>query len=381
MGTVPPVVEGVGERPAGVAGVAGVAAGRGGGAPGWHAVCVPSEDERRASAARNGTMKSKLVCLVLGVLSVGCASYPRLTAPPLSPPEPAVYLSGAGGARLYTSIEGVPEPRGVVWYVLGPEIGSTPLYPGFTEALHEAGFATAVLHPRGSGYSSGLRGDIEDYALFLGDYEAFLARLRERFAGRPLFLLGHSAGAAFALHVAAKAKVKAPLAGVVLVNPAYKLIYSEGMGPSFGDYFVYGANFLFRSSALTVDMNSRPELVKNDLDREEALAMQRDPLVVRYFSMRTMSEQGKVMGQCAENIAKVDAPVLLVQGAGDGLVDPKGNDELVAAAKSADKRKVVAPGGGHGSSAVETMIVPIVGWLSKRAPRHKDGSLGPPATP
>ena len=109
--------------------------------------------------------------------------------------------------------------------------------------------------------------------------------------------------------------------------------------------------------------------------------MQRDPLVVRYFSMRTMSEQGKVMGQCAENIAKVDAPVLLVQGAGDGLVDPKGNDELVAAAKSADKRKVVAPGGGHGSSAVETMIVPIVGWLSKRAPRHKDGSLGPPATP
>lgn len=321
-------------------------------------------------------MKNTVVGLVLGLLSAGCASYPRLTAPPLSPPGPAAYLPGEGGARLYTSIEGAPEPRAVVWYVLGPEIGSAPLYPGFTRALHEAGFATAVLHPRGSGYSSGLRGDIDDYALFLGDYATFLAWIRERFAGRPLFLLGHSAGAALALHVAARAE--GPLAGVVLVNPAYKLIYSEGMGPSFGDYFVFGANFLFRSSALTVDMNSRPEAVKNDLDRAEGLAMQRDPLVVRYFSMRFMSEQGRVMGQCAENMAKVDAPVLLVQGAGDALVDPKGNDELVAAAKSADKQKLVAPGGGHGSSAVETLIAPLVDWLSERAPARGEGSLPAP---
>jgi len=288
-------------------------------------------------------------------------------------------MSGAGGERLYTSIEGEPAPRGVVWYVLGPEIASAPLYPGFTRALHEAGFATAVLHPRGTGYSSGVRGDIEDYALFLGDYQAFLVRLGERFAGRPVFLLGHSAGAAFALHVAANSR--GSLAGLILVNPAYKLTYSEGMGPSFGDYVVYGANYVFRSSALTVDMNSNPSAVKNDLDRAEALAMQGDPLVVRHFSMRYLMAQSEVMGACAANIAATDAPVLLVQGAGDELVDPKGNDELLALARSADKRKLVAPGAGHGSRAVESVISPLVDWLSGRASTSGDTPLPGAPTP
>lgn len=302
--------------------------------------------------------------LTLGLLAAGCTAYPRMTRPPVPPPASAVYMSGAGGEQLYTSIEGDPEPRGVVWYVLGPEIASTPLYPGFTRALHQAGFATAILHPRGTGYSSGLRGDIKDYALFLSDYQEFLLRLGERFAGKPLFLLGHSAGAAFALHIAATSK--RALAGVILVNPAYKLSYSEGMGPTFGDYIVYGANYVFRPAALTVDMNSNPSAVKNDLDRAEALAMHGDPLVVRYFSMRYLLAQKKIMDGCAANIAATNVPVLLVQGAADALVDPKSNDELLAAAGSSDKRKLVAPHAGHGSIAVESMIPALVDWLSRR---------------
>ncbi len=308
-------------------------------------------------------MKSTLVGLSLGLLAAGCASYPRMTRPPVAPPEPAVYMAGAGDERLYTLIEGDPAPRGVVWYVLGPEIASAPPYPAFTKALHEAGFATATLHPRGAGYSSGVRGDIDDYALFLGDYKAFLQRLRERFGDRPLFLLGHSAGAAFALHVAATAK--GPLAGLLLVNPAYKLIASPGMTPSFGDYVVYAANYLFRPAALTTDMNSKPSAVKDDLDRAEALALQADPLVVRYFSMRYLFAQKSVMDGCATNIAATDAPVLLVQGERDALVDPKGNDELVAAARSPDKQKLIAPEAGHGSSAVESVIPQLVDWLSR----------------
>ncbi|MFO0588126.1 MAG: alpha/beta fold hydrolase [Polyangiaceae bacterium] len=301
----------------------------------------------------------------------------------MAPPASAVFMSGAGGEHLYTSIEGDSEPRGVVWYVLGPEIASTPLYPGFTRALHQAGFATAILHPRGTGYSSGVRGDIEDYALFLGDYQELLLRLGERFAGRPLFLLGHSAGAAFALRIAATSK--GALAGAILVNPAYKLINSEGMGPSFGDYIVYGANYIFRPAALTVDMNSNPSAVKNDLDRAEALAMQEDPLVVRHFSMRYLMAQKKVMDDCAANIAVTDVPVLLVQGAADALVDPKGNDELLAMARSTDRRKLVAPRAGHGSSAVESMIPELVDWLSRHVPTSGNTPLSeapmPPAGP
>ncbi len=310
-------------------------------------------------------MKSIFIFMVLGLFAAGCASHPRMTTPPLSPPASAIYISGADDAQLYTSIEGEPDSRAVVWYVLGPEISSAPLYPNFTKALHQAGIATAVMHPRGSGYSSGLRGDIEDYTLFLGDYQTFFVYLRQLFPDKPLFLLGHSAGAAFALHVASNSQDRP--AGLILVNPAYKLIYSEGMGPSFWDYVVYASNYLCRPSELTVDMNSNASAVKHDLDRAEGLALQQDPLVVRYFSMRYLFAQGEVMDACATNIAAKDIALLLIQGTEDVLVDPKGNDELLALARSRDKQKLIAPGAGHGSSAVESMIPKLIDWLSKHA--------------
>ncbi len=91
--------------------------------------------------------------------------------------------------------------------------------------------------------------------------------------------------------------------------------------------------------------------------------MQRDPVVVRYFSMRYLLAQNQVMNACLQNTAVVKAPLLLIQGAEDVLVDPRGNEEIMAAARMADKMKLVAPKGGHGSSAVETMVDELVAWI------------------
>jgi alpha-beta hydrolase superfamily lysophospholipase len=257
---------------------------------------------------------------------------------------------------------------GVVYFVLGPEIGAGDPYPKLTAALHASGVAAAVLHPRGAGFSEGLRGDIDDYNLLLADLQLGLERTQKMFPGRAVFLFGHSAGATLALQVAAKAKT--PLAGLILVNPAYKMTYSDGVGPSLGDYVAFAFNAVFRRSALTVDMNRNPEAVRNPADREEGLRMQRDPLVVRYFSMRYMLAQREVMNACAENAAVVDAPLLIVQGAGDALVDPRGNDEILAAAATTDKAKLVAAQGAHGSSAVETVVEELVKWLRAHHPKH-----------
>lgn len=298
------------------------------------------------------------------LLGVGCASFPMVTRPPLAPPVNAAFIEGSDATRLFVAIEG-DGARGVVWFVLGPEIASSPLYPRFTSALREAGFATAALHSRGTGYSDGPRGDIDDFSKVLGDYRQFAGVLAERFPGRPLFLFGHSAGAALALEIASQ--VRSPLAGLVLVNPAYKLVYSKGMGPSVGDYFAYAANFLFRPSALTVDMNSNPAAVQNEDDRAEAEAMQRDPLVVRYFSMRYLFAEREVMNRCPKNAAAMTAPLLLVEGARDALVDPKGSEEILAAAATSDKQRLVAQEGGHGSTAVESVVAPLLDWLSRHA--------------
>lgn len=303
----------------------------------------------------------KLTLLAAGLLA-GCASAPLLLRPPLEPPPAAEFLAGAGGVRLYSQVSG-EGPRGVVWFVLGPEIASSPPYPKLSAALHQAGFATAVVHARGTGFSDGPRGDLHDYSLFLGDLRQYRQVLFTRFPGR-VFLFGHSAGAALSLELAAEAQ---GLAGVVLINPAWKLVYGKGMGPTVGDYLTYAANFVFRPAALTVDMNRDPSAIAFAADRAEGEAMQKDPLVVRYFSLRYLVAQSKVMNRCALNAKKLDAPLLLIEGRHDALVDPSGTAELFAAVPGPARQKLVASEGGHGSSAVETLVEPIIGWLAHTA--------------
>jgi alpha-beta hydrolase superfamily lysophospholipase len=116
-------------------------------------------------------------------------------------------------------------------------------------------------------------------------------------------------------------------------------------------------------------MGGDPSAMKSAADRAEALAMQRDPLVVRHFSMRYLLAQREVMNACPRNAALVDAPLLLVQGAEDRLVDPRGNEEILAAARTADKTRLVAPRGAHGASAVETVVEELVRWLGA----HRQG--------
>ncbi|MBL8915712.1 MAG: alpha/beta fold hydrolase [Archangium sp.] len=313
-------------------------------------------------------MTRALVVAVCGLVTVSCAAAERLVRPPISAPAGAEFFTAADGTRLFVSIapaDSSADPiagraeRGAVWFVSGAEARAEPPDPTLAAALREAGFSTVVFHPRGTGFSDGLRGDADDYELFLGDHHLFLKHLLGKF--ERVYLLGQSAGCAFALEAA----VQAPrsVSGIVLANPAWRLQTAKGMTPTFGDYLRFAWNLVFRPAALTVDMNSKPEAVEFEPDRLEGLAMQNDPLVVRYFSMRYLAAQGRVMDRIPENLAKLEVPLLLVQGAHDGLVDPKSFDELLTHSGAKDKTKLVAPEGGHGSSTVETQVDAVRAWL------------------
>lgn len=122
----------------------------------------------------------KIALLGLSCL-LGCASFERTTKPPIEPPRDGVHwIQGTGGLCLYFSVK-VPagEPWGVLYFVSGPEIAAAEPYPKFTAALHASGIVTAVLHPRGAGFSDGERGDISDYRMFLDDLQLGLDRVRE----------------------------------------------------------------------------------------------------------------------------------------------------------------------------------------------------------
>jgi pimeloyl-ACP methyl ester carboxylesterase len=95
--------------------------------------------------------------------------------------------------------------------------------------------------------------------------------------------------------------------------------------------------------------------------------------------MRMLLAQKRLMDRLPDNVAALTVPVLIVEGAHDALIDPAGNDQLLARARITGSTKVVAPDGGHGSSAVETTVELLVRWLEARlvTPSHVDVANGP----
>ena len=128
----------------------------------------------------------------------------RETAAPLQPGPGADWIVGDDGQRLYSRWQRPVHPRGLVWYVLGPESGAAFPYPRLTQALLDGGFVVTLMHARGTGYSPGVRGDIKDDQAWLRDYRRFRVEIDRRYPGVPVFLVGHSAGAAVAAEATAR---------------------------------------------------------------------------------------------------------------------------------------------------------------------------------
>jgi alpha-beta hydrolase superfamily lysophospholipase len=151
--------------------------------------------------------------------------------------------------------------------------------------------------------------------------------------------------------------------GLILVNPPYKLKLAKGMSPGFGDYLKYGGYFIFAPHVPVVNMAGDPSLIENEADRRESEIRIDDPLLVKYFSMRYMSQSKKVMDAMVKNSQQADYPLLLLYGDNDMVVDKTGCDEIFAAWKSQKKTYEIVPGGSHGKSTVLKGSEIILKWM------------------
>ncbi len=219
-----------------------------------------------------------------------------------------------------------------------------------------------VVHPRGTGYSEGERGDtdpdeiIEDYCEIIKGDSAYLS------GNKKVFLFGHSMSCAFALEVAAKLP---GLDGIILVNPPYKLKAAKGMSPGFSDYLKYIGYYVFAPHKPVVNMAGDPALITDETDRLESEQRNNDSLLVKYFSMRCMSASKKIMDAMSENARLVTLPLLLLYGENDNIVDKSGCDEIYAAWKGKNKSYVIIKGGSHGKSTVIKGSEAISNWIGQ----------------
>ncbi len=219
-----------------------------------------------------------------------------------------------------------------------------------------------VIHPRGTGYSEGKRGDIHDFSKFLADYVEIIHQdvLANGKNGKTI-LFGHSMSTAVVLHVAEKLS---RIDGAVLVNPPFNMKPAKGMSPSTCEYFKYAFYYVFAPHKPVVNMAGNPALIENMAERMEAEARGRDPMLVKYFSLYYMNKSRKMMADMVKKAKKADYPLLLIYGNNDSIVEKSGCDEIFAAWKNPRKQYEIVENGPHGKLTVLKAIDKIQGWIS-----------------
>ncbi len=218
-----------------------------------------------------------------------------------------------------------------------------------------------VIHPRGTGYSEGRRGDGSDLADFIGDYTEIISEDSLYSAMKcKTFLFAHSMSCAVAVKVADELKMTS---GIILVNPPYKLKTSKGMSPGIADYLKYAAYYLFAPHVPVVNMTGDPSIIENEDDRRESERRNSDPLLVKYFSMHYMIESKKIMDELADNARIADYPLLLIYGDKDSIVEKDGCDEIFKLWKNRNKKYEIIRGGSHGKSTILKSSELISAWL------------------
>lgn len=230
------------------------------------------------------------------------------------------------------------------------------------ELLSNNKHRVVVIHPRGTGYSEGKRGDIARFDDFIDDQVEIIKMDSDYLSQKhKLVLYGHSMSTAVALSIGSKlSKVD----GIVLVNPPYLLKKAEGASPSAGQYLRYGFYYLFAPHTPIVNMAGDPSKIRNEADRQDSESRIKDPMLVRYFSLSLMSKSKKMMDSMLENAQKVDCPLLLIYGLQDNIVEKKGCDLLFEAWKNPNKQYIIVEDGTHGKLTVLKSIHNIQDWVS-----------------
>jgi alpha-beta hydrolase superfamily lysophospholipase len=310
-------------------------------------------------------MSLSAVTLVLILLMLNsCSGMKNFDRPVPDDNEQGNFITVSDGIKIFV-YEYVPKSdfKNTVYIISGITGINHKSEKDIIELLSNNENRVVVIHPRGTGYSEGKRGDNSDLSDFIGDYtEIIKGDTYYRDTNRKIILFGHSMSCAIALKVAGELK---KTDGLVLVNPPYKLKSAKGMSPGFGDYLKYIGYYIFAPHVPVVNMAGDPSTIENESDRKESEARSNDSLLVKYFSMHYISESKKTMNAMVKSAQQADYPLLLLYGDNDMIVDKTGCDEVFSAWKSQNKSYEIINEGSHGKSTVIKGAGIITKWIER----------------
>jgi alpha-beta hydrolase superfamily lysophospholipase len=241
-------------------------------------------------------------------------------------------LTTADGTTIFVRFWQAADPTAPV-LVLAHGLGAhTGWFIDMGNELNARGLTVYMNDHRGFGRSGGPRGHVRRGAVYLDDLSQVVDEVRKRRPGAPLFLLGHSMGAIFALHTAARdaAGAKARLKGLILVNPWVRDFAKVTPGLALR---VFGGGLL--GSSQLVRASGGPEVMTAS---EEATAMlNADSFWVRAQSAAFLLQVTRLRTQMLRLAGAVRIPALVIQSEQDRSVVPAASRRAYEALGSTDK--------------------------------------------
>ncbi len=269
------------------------------------------------------------------------------------------HFAGHDGLELYEQ-SWLPEQSTGVLVLLHGINEHSGRYASFAEELVAEGWAVYAMDLRGHGRSAGPRSHVGSFDQFVDDLEVFLDRVREREPEKPIFLFGHSMGAAIVLRLVIRREPD--VCGMVLGAPPLRI--GGKMFP-----------ILRRLAGLFSHIMPRLRLVRlgtHFMSRDKAVVEQfrADPLVFHgRFTVRIGAEILRIGKQIRLHSESVRLPFLVMHGTDDICTRWKGSRRLFEEAGSTDKTLCLYPGLWHdllNEPEKEQVRSDVIRWLNRR---------------
>ena len=282
--------------------------------------------------------------------------------PEISINDKGRYFKVSDGSRLFIyDYQPVDDYKSTIFIISGITGINHNTEKDIIELLSNNENRVVVVHPRGTGYSDGKRGDISRFGIFINDFLEIISSDKDYDDKKhKLFLFGHSMSTAVLLAIAENLS---SVNGAILINPPFIQKAIKGMSPSFSEYLKYAFYFVFAKHKPIVNMAGNPLKIENEEDRNESLSRVNDPFLVKYFSLFYMNESRKIINKMLDFSKKADYPLLLIYGMKDNLVDKKGCDSIFENWKNKNKQYILIENGSHGKSTVKQASDKIAKWI------------------
>jgi alpha-beta hydrolase superfamily lysophospholipase len=267
-------------------------------------------------------------------------------------------VPGPGGLGIFVrSWHPATEARGVVVICHGVN-SHGGYYTWAAERLVSTGLAVYALDLHGRGRSDGERFYLDKISDYVHDVHAVISLAKTRDAGRPVYLLGHSAGGV--ISCVYTLEHQSELAGLVCESFAFRVA-----APDFAVAAVRGLSHLAPHAHVL-------RLRNEDFSRDPAVveAMNQDPLIAGETQpTRTVAELARADDRLDEDFPLITLPVLILHGTADKVTRPSGSQRFFDTAGSKDKTLKLYDGHYHdllNDYGREAVMQDIVEWIEAR---------------